>query len=118
MMRQLGGSFGIALITTFMAHQNMVHRESLASHLQADDPAVQQRIQGMQHTFVAKGMAPDIAMKSAHQSIEYMVMKQAAVLSYMDVFLYIGIMFLLAIPFVLMVRQKTSAKIDMSEAMH
>lgn len=118
MMRQLGGSFGIALITTFMAHQNTVHRNDLVSHLSADDPVVQQRIQGMQHSFIAKGMAPDVAMKSAYQSMDYMVMKQAAVLSYMDVFLYIGLMFLVCIPFVLLVRAKKNKGMDLSEAMH
>src|ERR1700712_4981095 len=33
MMRQLGGSFGIALITTFMARRNMTHRSDLVTHL-------------------------------------------------------------------------------------
>jgi len=115
MMRQLGGSFGIALITTFMAHQNVVHRSALLSHVSADNPAVQQRIQGMQHNYISKGMSADVALKSAYQTIDYMVMKQAAVLSYMDVFLYIGLMFLVCIPFVLMVKTKKAPKIDMGD---
>ena len=119
MMRQLGGSFGIALITTFMAHQNIVHRSALIAHIPSDNPAVQQRIQGMQRNYIAHGMAPDIALRSAYQSLDYMVMKQAAVLSYMDVFLYLGLMFLVCIPFVLMVKDRKAAqKIDLSEAMH
>lgn len=118
MMRQLGGSFGIALITTFMARQNTVHRNDLVSHLSADNPAVQQRIQGMQHNFVAKGLSPDMALQSAYKSMDYMVMKQAAVLSYMDVFLFIGVLFLVCIPFVLMVRAKKNTGVDLSEAMH
>lgn len=115
MMRQLGGSFGIALITTFMARQNIVHRSALVSHMAADNPAVQQRVQGMQHNYMNKGMTPDVALKSAYQSLDYMVMKQAAVLSYMDVFLYLGLMFLICIPFVLMVKAKKAAKIDMGD---
>ncbi|MCW3124017.1 MAG: major facilitator transporter [Flavipsychrobacter sp.] len=115
MMRQLGGSFGIALITTFMAHQNVVHRNALVSHLSADDPAVQQRILGMQHNFMSKGKGASDALKTAYQSLDYMVMKQAAVLSYMDVFLYIGIMFLCCIPFVLMVKAKQAPKIDLGD---
>ncbi len=115
MMRQLGGSFGIAIITTFMAHQNVVHRNALVSHLSADNPAVQQRVMGMERNYIAKGMAPNIAQKSAYQSLEYMVMKQAAVLSYMDVFLYIGIIFLCCIPFVLMVKAKKAPKLDMGD---
>lgn len=115
MMRQLGGSFGIALITTFMAHQNVVHRSALLSHVSADNPAVQQRIQGMQHNYINKGMSTDVALKSAYQTLDYMIMKQAAVLSYMDVFLYIGLMFLICIPFVLMVKAKKAPKIDLGD---
>jgi len=118
MMRQLGGSFGIALITTFMARQNMVHRNDLLTHLSADNPAVQQRVQGMQRNFMLRGMSPDVALQSAYKSMDYTVMKQASVLSYMDVFLYIGLMFLICIPFVLMVRAKKNKGMDLSEAMH
>lgn len=118
MMRQLGGSFGIALITTFMARQNVVHRSALVSHITTDNPAVQQRVLGMQRNYIGKGMTPDQALQSAHKTLDFMVTKQAAVLSYMEVFLYIGLMFLICIPFVLMVRAKKSAPIDMSEAMH
>ena len=57
MMRQLGGSFGVALITTFMARRNVQHRSDLVSHLGINDPAVQQRLQGMQHNFMSKGIA-------------------------------------------------------------
>jgi DHA2 family multidrug resistance protein len=120
MMRQLGGSFGIALITTFMAHQNVVHRSDIANHLSADNPVVQQRVHGMQQNFIAHGKAPGEALQAAHKSLDYMVMKQAAVLSYMDVFLYIGLMFLLCIPFVLLIKEKKKhkQKLDLSEAMH
>jgi MFS transporter, DHA2 family, multidrug resistance protein len=111
----LGGSFGIALITTFMAHQNVVHRNTLVSKMSVDNPVVQQRVQGIQHSYISKGMAPDVALKSAYQTLDYMVMKQAAVLSYMDVFLYLGIMFLICIPFVLMVKAKKAPKLDMGD---
>ncbi|MEI8280375.1 MAG: DHA2 family efflux MFS transporter permease subunit [Bacteroidota bacterium] len=119
MMRQLGGSFGVALITTFMASRNMMHRNDLVSRLASDNPATLQRVKAMQNSFIAKGMAPDVALKSSYKSLDYMVTKQAAVLSYMDVFLYIGIIFLICVPFVLMVKgNKKQKKIDLSEAMH
>jgi DHA2 family multidrug resistance protein len=79
---------------------------------------VQQRVQGIQRNFIAKGMAPDVALQSAYKSMDYMVMKQASVMSYMDVFLYIGLTFLVCIPFVLMVKTKKAVPVDMSEAMH
>ncbi len=118
MMRQLGGSFGVALITTFMSRQNMVHRSDLVSKLNVNDAAVQQRIAGLQHNFINKGMSPDVALKSGYKTLEYAVTKQAAVLSYMDVFFYLGVIFLLCVPFVLLVKGNKKNKLDLAEAMH
>ncbi|MBI3720362.1 MAG: DHA2 family efflux MFS transporter permease subunit [Sphingobacteriales bacterium] len=114
MMRQLGGSFGIAIITTFMAQQLVVHRADLVSKLDINNPAVQAKVNAYQQSFIAKGQAANIALKDAYQVMDYSVMKQSAVLSYMDVFLYIGLMFLICVPFVLMVKEKKkSQKLDM-----
>ncbi len=118
MMRQLGGSFGVALITTFLATQNIQHRSDLVSKLDINNPSVQQRVSGLQHNFMSKGMTPDAALKSGYQSLDYIVTKQAAVLSYMDVFLYLGILFLVCVPVVLMVKGNKRKKIDIAEAMH
>lgn len=113
MMRQLGGSFGVATITTFLARQNMVHRNDLVSKLDVNNPAVQQRVEGLQRTFLGKGMAPDVALQSGYKLLDFTVTKQAMVLSYMDVFLYLGLMFLICVPFVLMVKSGTT-KVDPS----
>lgn len=118
MMRQLGGSFGIALITTFMSHQNSVHRAALVTHMQSDNPYVQQRVAGMQHNNIMHGMTANDALQAAYKALDFSVMKQVAVLSYMDVFMYLTIMFGICIPFVLLVRAKKKAKVDISEAMH
>ena len=118
MMRQLGGSFGVAVITTFLASQNMVHRNSLISNLDVNDPSVQARVQGLQHNFMSKGMTPDHALKAGYQALDYIISKQAAVLSYMDVFLYLGILFLLCVPMILFVKNKKGGKVDLAEAMH
>ena len=118
MMRQLGGSFGVASITTFMASQNIVHRNNLVSHLDKNSFLVQQTVKGIQHGFIVKGINSDLALLSTYKALEFKVMKQAAVLSYMDVFLYLGIMFLLCVPFVLFVKGHKLPKMDLSEAMH
>ncbi len=118
MMRQLGGSFGVAVITTYLAQKNMVHRSDLVSHLNVNDLDVQNRVSAMQHAFMAKGMTPDVALNAAYKALDYTVMKQASVLSYMDAFLGLGLMFLVCIPFVLMVKGSKGKKVDLSEAMH
>lgn len=113
MMRQLGGSFGVAVITTFIARQNMSHRNDLVSKLDVNNPIVQQRVDGLQHSFMAKGMAPDVALNSGYKILDYTVSKQAQVMSYMDVFLYLGVMFLICVPFVLWTRSG-KGKVDTS----
>jgi len=117
MMRQVGGSFGVALITTFMARQVMFHRSTLVSKLSTDDPAVMARVHGMQQMFMSKGMPANTALQSAYKALDYTLSGQAAVLSYMDVFYYLGILFLICIPFVLFVK-RSKQKMDLSEAMH
>jgi DHA2 family multidrug resistance protein len=116
MMRQLGGSFGVAVIITFMSNRLVAHEVNIANHLDRFDPNVQNRIAAMQHSFMAKGTPSNIALQDAYKAMEGSVMKQASVLSYMDVFLYIGILFLICIPFVLMVKGNRGRKLDMSAA--
>lgn len=119
MMRQLGGSFGIAAITTFISNQSSKHAANLSSHLDANSLDVQQRIAGMKAMFMGKGMTPDVALEAAYKALQFSVAKQAAVLSYMDVFLYLGLLFLICIPFVLFVKERKGREpIDLSEAMH
>ena len=101
-----------------MARQNMVHRSDLVSKLDVNNPAVQQRVQAMQHNFISKGMNADAALKSSYSSLDHIVTKQAAVLSYMDVFFYLGLMFLICVPFVIMVKGNKGKKVDLGEAMH
>lgn len=108
MMRQLGGSFGIAAITTFISNQTSIHRAALTSHLDANSFDVQQRLNGLIASFQAKGFSVDKAHGAAYKILDLSVMKQATVLSYMDVFLYLGFLFLVCIPFVLLVREKKS----------
>jgi DHA2 family multidrug resistance protein len=118
MMRQLGGSFGVAVITTYIAQKNMVHRVDLISKLEVNDPAVQQRVSLMQHGFIGKGMTPDVALQTAYKALDFSVTKQAMVLSYMDVFLYIGVLFLICVPFILLIKGSRDKKVDLSSAMH
>jgi DHA2 family multidrug resistance protein len=117
MMRQLGGSFGIAIITTFIARFNQEHRVNLVAHLDKTSFAVQQKVQLLQRGFMSKGFSYNEALAKAYQALDYGVMKQSSVLSFMDIFMYLGILFLLCIPFILLVK-KGKNKINPADAMH
>ncbi len=114
MMRQLGGSFGIAIITTFISRFSQEHRVNLIAHLDSTKFEVQQRIQQLQMGFMSKGFSASEALDKAHKAIELSVTKQSTVLSYMDVFMYLGIMFLICIPFVLLIKRGSGKKVDLS----
>ncbi|HAV02166.1 MAG TPA: MFS transporter, partial [Chryseobacterium sp.] len=119
MMRQLGGSFGIAAITTFIANQTVKHRANLVEHLDANSFDVQQRLAALKAGLLQKGYSADQALQGAYKMLDLSVLKQASVLSYMDVFLYLGVLFLICIPFVLLVREsKGREPIDVGDAMH
>lgn len=119
MMRQLGGSFGIVAITTFISNQNSIHRENIAQYLDANSFDVQQRVAALKASFMAKSFSPDVALQSAYKLLDLSVLKQASVLSYMDVFLYLGLLFLVCIPFVLFVKERKGREpIDLGDAMH
>ena len=117
MMRQLGGSFGIATITTFITRFNQEHRVNLVSHLDTTRLEVQQRVLTLQKGFMSKGFTANESLNKAYQVIDYSVMKQSAVLSYMDIFLYLGIMFLCCIPIILLIK-KGKNTINPADAMH
>jgi DHA2 family multidrug resistance protein len=116
MMRQLGGSFGIALITTFMSKQNQVYRADLIQHYTADNPVYINKYNGLVQKFLSSGMPENQAAASALKMMDGAAMKQAAILSYMDVFLYLGVMFLICVPFVLMIKTNKGKKADLEAA--
>ena len=116
MMRQLGGSFGVAVIITYMSRKNMMHRSDLVSKLDVNSPAVQGKLAALQNGMIAKGADIFTAKQEAIKLMEYSVTKQAAVLSYMDVFLFVGVLFLVCIPFILMAKgKKITHKVDMGD---
>ena len=94
----------------------MVHRSTLVAKMDINNPAVMVKVGALKQAFIAKGMTPEIALQSTYKLMDGAVMKQAAVLSYMDVFLYIGLLFLVCIPFVMMVKsnKKKREKLDLS----
>ncbi len=118
MMRQLGGSFGVALISTFVSRQTQVHRNTLVTNLSVNDPGVQQRVAqmaaGVRHT----GIDSITARQTAYAMLDGAVTKQATLLSYMDVFLWVGIMFLVFVPVVLIFIKRANNKISLNDASH
>ena len=94
--RQLGGTFGIAVLTVVLDHQRAVHRAQLVEHLATTNPLLQERLQLL--SGLGRGEGGEVAL----QILSLQVDRQAALLAYGDVFRVVGLVFLLAIPLVLL----------------
>ena len=96
--RQLGGSFGIAVLGTYLTKQMAVHRADLVTNVYHGNPAFDERYNALVSGFMAKGAALAQAQQGAMAVINGQVMKQAAMLSYNDCWWFILLCFLIVIP--------------------
>lgn len=101
LMRQLGGSVGIALSATFVQRFMAESRDGLAEHVSIYNPVVAQRLDMVTRSLMARGDAFDVARRKALASIAGAVQAQSAMIAYERVFLLFGVVFLLAIPLIL-----------------
>jgi DHA2 family multidrug resistance protein len=98
MMRQLGGSFGIAISTVFLSNRIAVHRNFEVARVTMYNDAATSRLNGMINSFMAKGYSHDVAQQMANRAIDGAVTRQVLLLSYNDVYLFVGIFMLCCIP--------------------
>jgi DHA2 family multidrug resistance protein len=106
MMRQLGGSFGISIINTYVARRIMSHRTDMLTNITVGNPEATQRISSYTHFFQAKGISLLDARQKAMGLIEKVVVKQSSFSSYLDAYMLIGLFFALALPLLLLVMKK------------
>ncbi len=98
MMRQLGGSFGIATLTTIIHLREGVHRSNLLSNVNVYNPAFTTRFNMLMQGFMAKGKSALDATHMAYAAIEGAVMKQTMLLTYDDAYWISGLVMLFSIP--------------------
>jgi len=98
MMRQLGGSFGIAALTTLIHIRQAGHRSALLSNINPYNNAFVQRMHFLEQAFMAKGKTALDATQMAYRAIEGTVIKQTLLLTYNDAYLISGLVMLFSIP--------------------
>lgn len=98
MMRQLGGSFGIAILTTIIHNRSGFHRNNLLSNINEYNPLFKQRLDGLVHTFMSTGKSMHDATTMAYKAIEGMVTRQTMLLTYDDAYWISGMVMLFSIP--------------------
>ncbi|HTU59649.1 MAG TPA: DHA2 family efflux MFS transporter permease subunit [Polyangiales bacterium] len=106
--RLLGGSIGVALMSTILDQRMAFHRSILASHVAAADPQTVERINTLTHAFTSQGASELVARAQALAVIDGAVMRQASILSFNDTFLVTAALVLLILPLVLLLGKPPS----------
>ncbi len=107
--RQLGGSFGIAGISTLLIRFTAENRANLVAHVTASDPATVSRLQMLAHGLMAKGTDFWSAQRQALALMDQQLMGQASVIAYSRVYVLSALIILLLIPLLLLVRKTQGA---------
>ena len=97
LMRNLGGSVGIALATTVLARSAQTHQAVLQSHMTAFDPAYETTRQNLQK-FLATQTDPVTASRQALGMLYNLLIRQATLLAFLDVFRWISLLALVCVP--------------------
>jgi DHA2 family multidrug resistance protein len=104
LMRNIGGSFGIAGVTTMLARGAQVHQAAMVSHLTPYDPVFQQRLHDLAAAFTARGNAMTAAQQ-AYGAVYETLVGQATLLAYIDNFRLLAFLCLVCIPAALLFRR-------------
>jgi DHA2 family multidrug resistance protein len=116
LIRQIGGSLGLAAFATLLPHFVAAARTGLAAHVDPGRPEVMARLMGLQGALTARGLDVTAARAGALRILDGTLGQQASVLGFERMFLFAGLAFLLVIPFALFLRRPASApkaKIDL-----
>jgi DHA2 family multidrug resistance protein len=109
MMRNLGGSIGIAVLETFVTKREQFHSSIITARVSMFDEATRQRIASLQAHFLAAGNSdPVAAWHDAVVQIGRTIRDQSYLLAYSDAFGLMGAALLLALATALAMRKSSS----------
>src|SRR5439155_7524237 len=105
LLRQLGGSIGIAISATLLSRFAATNHALLAEHVSSFDPFTRTRLAAIASALVARGELPAPADRHALAILDRPVTRQAMMLSFERLFLLFGLGFVLATPLLLLMRK-------------
>jgi DHA2 family multidrug resistance protein len=106
MIRQLGGAVGIALINVFLIHKNAEIRGSMISYITEYNNTSSDRVTALTQNFISKGYSLEDAQVLTYKTLEGILFKQQALVSYNQGFFMVGLAILICIPIVFLIRYK------------
>jgi DHA2 family multidrug resistance protein len=105
LLRQIGGSLGLAVFATLLSRYSVIASEGLKAHLLLTRPEVAQRLHGAQAALAGRGIADPA--HTALQSLFGAVARQGAVLAFDKLFLVGALLFAGVLPLLWLLRGAT-----------
>jgi DHA2 family multidrug resistance protein len=104
LIRNVGGSSGIAFVTTLLARRMQTHQGLLVHNLTPLNPIFEQALSGIHAALIHRGANPAQADLAAMGVLYGELRRQAAMLAYADVFRVLGIISLMLLPLMLLLK--------------
>ena len=110
LFHNIGGSAGIAMVSTVLARREQFHQQILVSHLTPLDGGYTGIAQSIAGALTAQGISAADAVLRAQGVLYGMVQKSAAMLAVNDTFWILALVFLSMIPLVVLLKKTAPHK--------
>jgi len=108
LMRNVGGSVGIAVTATMVQRQRQIIGATLGVHVSAYDPVTQSMFEQVRNGMIAAGSDVVTATQRTYIVLHGMLVQQASMVSFVMLFRWLGAIFLLMLPLVLLMRKPSA----------
>ncbi|NVO00056.1 MAG: DHA2 family efflux MFS transporter permease subunit [Geobacteraceae bacterium] len=105
LMRNIGGSFGIAIATTLLARDSQFFQTELTARINSYGAKFNLTLENLKAALISRGVDSFTAEKQATAMIYNNVRRHAAMLSYNHIFWYVGIAFIAIIPLLFLLKK-------------
>ena len=110
LMRNIGGSLGIAMATTVLARRQQLHTSVLGAHVDVYSPQARALLEQLRAAFVARGADLATAARQAQAAVWGLVQRQASMLSFTDVFRLMALLFIALLPLLFLMRSPRAGR--------
>jgi DHA2 family multidrug resistance protein len=111
LLRNIGGSVGIAMAATLLARYEQFYQTALVANVNPYNPVWQMRFEGLKQTLISKGISIAQSDTTALGMMYGAVRRQAGALAFNRIFFIIGLAFLVIIPLLLLLKRTSHVDI-------
>jgi DHA2 family multidrug resistance protein len=105
LLRNLGGSFGVAFVTTILARREQFHQVRLVEHLTQFDRNFQLALPQISQMLQGRGFIPSLSNQGSLSLIYNQLVREASMISFNDTFHLLSVLTILILPLVILMKR-------------